>query len=278
MKLTEGNIQLTRDEFQLLSTLLHQRFGIKLTEQKRTLLIERLQKTLRQRGFQSFRQYYEYVVSEASGAALLELVDRVSTNHTFFFREPEHFTFLEEVVLPKLAKRTGAQAKQLRIWSAGCSSGEEPYTIAMVVAVALQLEWQAWDIGILATDISISVLQAAQSGIYSSSQLDSVPAKYRRLWQKVGSDMYQLRDNIRQCLLFRRLNLMNDSFPFQGKFDVIFCRNVMIYFDAATRSELVGKYAQVTQPEGYLMIGHSESINRNNGYYQYIQPAIYQRY
>ena len=268
--------QITEGEFNKLRKLLYDRFGFNLSDQKRTLVIERLQKVLRQRGFSSFSQYYEYVIQDPTGQALLELIDRISTNHTFFFREQEHFSFLREVVLPEVMERNAAaRQKKLRIWSAGCSSGEEPYSVAIELGKYFQSAIKEWDVAILATDISTSVLAKAESGIYNDNQLQGIDAALRRSFFLQVDQGWQVRPEVRKLVTFRRLNLMLDKYPFRGLFDLILCRNVMIYFDTATREQLVARFARYTQPGGYLFIGHSESLTRENQYFRYVQPAVY---
>ena len=275
-----GQQQLSMEEFDLIRKLVYDRFGIHLNEQKKSLVVERLQKTLRTGQFESFRAYYNYVVSDRSGKALLELVDRISTNHTHFFREKDHFVFMQTTWLPALKKaaQTAGKKKDIRIWSAGCSSGEEPYTIAMLLADQFEMDGSGWDIGILATDISTTVLEKAQAGLYSDSQLEQVPDVFKRkFFRPAGDGLYTVTPAIKDLVMFRRLNLMNKEYPFKGQFQIIFCRNVMIYFDEPVRNELLQRYHRYLEPDGYLFIGHSESIGRDNKYFRFIRPAIYQK-
>ena len=275
-----GQQQLSMEEFNLIRKLVYDRFGIHLNEQKKSLVVERLQKTLRTGQFESFRAYYDYVVSDRSGRALLELVDRISTNHTHFFREKDHFVFMQTTWLPALKKaaQTAGKKKDIRIWSAGCSSGEEPYTIAMLLADQFEMDGSGWDIGILATDISTTVLEKAQAGLYSDSQLEQVPDVYKRKYfRPAGEGLYSVAPVIKDLVMFRRLNLMNAEYPFKGQFQIVFCRNVMIYFDEPVREGLLARYHRYLEPNGYLFIGHSESIGRDNKYFRFIRPAIYQK-
>ena len=251
-----------------------------MNEQKKSLVVERLQKTLRTGQFESFRAYYDYVMRDRSGKALLELVDRISTNHTHFFREKDHFVFMQTTWLPALKKaaQTAGKKKDIRIWSAGCSSGEEPYTIAMLLADQFEMDGSGWDIGILATDISTTVLEKAQAGLYSDTQLEQVPDVFKRkFFRPTGDGLYTVTPAIKELVMFRRLNLMNKEYPFKGQFQIIFCRNVMIYFDEPVRNELLQRYHRYLEPDGYLFIGHSESIGRDNKYFRFIRPAIYQK-
>lgn len=273
------NIKLQDDEFRLISQLLYQRCGIYLTDQKRALVVERLQKTLRAGLFPSFKAYYSHVISDPSGKALLQMVDKLTTNHTFFFRETEHFDFLRLRVFPELMRALkSSDSRKIRIWSAGCSSGEEAYTAAMVINDILGDDLAGWDVGILATDISVSALEKAQSGIYKNDQLAHIPPQYRlRYFKPAGKGAWSVLPGIRDMILFRRLNLMNESYPFKGLFNVIFCRNVMIYFDSATQQRLINRLHQYTEPSGYLFVGHSESLSQYRSLYKYIQPAVYRK-
>lgn len=277
--MTENFFQLSDHEFQLISTLVRRRFGIDLGEHKRTLIVARLQKVLREGGFPDFQSYYDYVVSDPSGQALLTMVDRISTNHTFFFREKEHIDFFRTTALPRvfeIIRRKGQ--KGFRIWSAGCSSGEEPYTLAIVISDYFGDSLSAIDAGILATDISVTALEKAKTGVYTKEQISKVPPLYRqRYFTHLQRDLYEVRPSVKALVLFRRLNLMRQEYPFKERFHVIFCRNVMIYFDHTTRRQLLERFHRYTEPGGYLIIGQSESIDRSSALYRYICPSVYQR-
>lgn len=272
-------INLTIKEFDLISKLVYDRFGITLSENKRTLVVERLQKLVRQGGFESFEEYYDYVVADCSGKELLTLIDKISTNHTFFFREQEHFNFLKNEALPRLMEEKRRQGcSEFRFWSAGCSSGEEAYTLAITLSEYFGAELKKWKIGILATDIATSVLEKGAAGIYNDTQLANTPPELKRKYfQAVGPCQWEVTSEIKKMVMFRRLNLMNSCFPFNNNFDIIFCRNVMIYFDETTRNNLIEKYHRHIVPSGYLFIGHSETLSRQNDLFRYIKPATYQK-
>lgn len=271
--------QLSDEEFNLISQLVYQRFGIHLSLQKKTLVVERLQKTIRVGNFGTFRAYYEHVIADRSGKALLDLVDKISTNHTMFFREQDHFTYMQSTLLPRLIeaeKKSGR--KTIRIWSAGCSSGEEPYTIAMLLHDHLGVDFSSWDVGLLATDISTSVLEKAQAGVYADNQLENIPSIFsKRYFKPAGEGLVVISPELRKMIMFRRLNLMDKDFPFKGKFQLIFCRNVMIYFDGPTRDSLLARYHRYLESDGTLFVGHSESLNRDNPLFRYVKPAIYEK-
>ncbi|MFH7319956.1 CheR family methyltransferase [Desulfurivibrio sp. D14AmB] len=266
-------------EFRLIRTLVYERFGINLTDQKRALVVGRLQKLLRDGGFSSFDHYHEAVTADKSGTALDQLVNRISTNYTYFNREQAHFQFFTQTVLPDLvARQRTRNHRDLRIWSAGCSSGEEPYMLTMLMMEHLGSDYDSWSAGVLATDISDQALGRARRGIYEEEQVAKVPAAIKqKYFQRLGDDRWQVMEKLRQQVTFRRFNLMNRQFPFKKPFQVIFCRNVMIYFDTPTRQALVRRYHRHLEPGGYLFIGHSESLGRQQEDFQYIMPAVYRR-
>jgi chemotaxis protein methyltransferase CheR len=272
-------VTLTDKEYQLVRDLIYQRFGINLGDQKRSLVIGRLNKVLKQLGFDDFSGYYDYVISDTTGEALTTLVNRISTNHTFFYREADHFQYFSEKVLPEIVEKLKVQKRcDLRIWCPGCSSGEEPYTLAMLVAEYFGNQLALWDTGVLATDISLRVLEKAKAGIYTESNINNLPSGLRRKYfQQVSNDEWEISDKIKDMVLIRRLNLIRQSFPFKKQYQVIFCRNVMIYFDQPTRNTLVSQFHRYLEPGGYLFIGHSESLGRDNPYFNYIKPAIYRK-
>ncbi len=266
-------------EYRLMRDLVYDKFGINLGEQKRALITGRLQKVLKENGFGNFSEYYDYVNSDQSGQALTTLINRISTNHTFFYREKDHFEYFLETVLPQVAAQARQQGqKKLHLWCPGCSSGEEPYTLAMLLLEYLGRESDFWDAGILATDISSRVLEKAQAGSYSPESIAHLPRTYvLKYFERESTDSYQVSASLQKLVLFRRLNLMRKDYPFKGKFQVIFCRNVMIYFDQPTRTELVHRFHRYLAPEGYLFIGHSESLGRSDAHFKYIRPAVYQK-
>ena len=272
-------IDITEEEFHLITRLVYDKFGINLTDQKKSLVVGRLNKVLKNLGLTSFREYYHYVTEEQSGQALSALVDKISTNHSFFFREKDHFDFLQSTILPTLAlRKKEGETQSLRIWSAGCAAGEEIYTIAMIVREFLGQDLSGWDTGLLATDISLAVLNEARKGVYVLDKIKEVTPQYRsKYFTLYEGEKAAVREDLKSMVLFKRMNLMRDKFPFKGKFQVIFCRNVMIYFDNATRLNLVNKLADFIEDGGYLFIGHSESLGRENGRLKYVRPAVYQK-
>ncbi len=275
-------VGITEDEFKTISRFVYDKFGIKLGDQKKTLIIERLQKMLRTGGFSSFRQYFDYIISEPTGEAVLTFIDKVSTHHTFFFRENDHFEYMSNHALPYLVNKykQAGKAVDIRIWCAGCSSGEEPYSAAMCANEFIENnKLKPTDISILATDISVASLEKASNGVYQTPSLAHVPPLYRQKYFNAPSKdgNFYIKPFLKNMILFRRLNLMRNSYPFKGRFDIIMCRNVMIYFDAPARNLLIERFHHYSKDDGFLFIGHSESISRNSLIYKYIKPAVYQK-
>lgn len=269
------NATLTDREFEQFQSLIYQQVGIKLDDQKKTMLVSRLGKRLRALELSSFQAYLDNVNGKEGKEELTQLLDLVSTNKTDFFREPAHFDFLREVVLP-VAKDT----RTLRIWSSASSSGEEAYTIAMTLCEAIS-DRSAWNIKILASDISTRVLAKAASGIYEEERVSTVPKDLVRRYFLRGkgeqANMVKIRPQLNEMVTFRRVNLMDPTFPIKQPLDVIFCRNVMIYFDRETQATLIAKFYQYLRPGGYLFIGHSESLQWIEHSFDYIKPTIYQK-
>ena len=266
-------------EYKLISDLVYRTVGIHLDEHKKTLIVGRLQKFLREKEFSNFSQYYDYVNSDPTGQALKTLVTNISTNYTFFFRENDHFTFFLKNVLPQITEMLKKyKSRDLRIWCAGCSSGEEPYTLAILLLEYFGSEIKLWETGVLATDISEKALEKANNGIYSDENISGIPLPLRnKYFSRHDEKNWIVENQVKKLVLFRRFNLMRESFPFKKKFHVIFCRNVMIYFDKPTQNELVRRFYSNTEPGGYLFIWHSETLPRGDCSYDFIKPAVYRR-
>ncbi|MGH4120984.1 CheR family methyltransferase [Clostridium sp.] len=268
-------MNLKDSEFKELMEYMKVNYGINLTEKK--LLIEgRLCNMVMQKGFSNFSDYLKFVFVDSSGKEISTLINKLTTNHTFFMREAEHFNYFKDTVLPYLEKNI--KTKDLRVWSAGCSSGEEPYTLAMIITDYFGAQKPMWNTKILATDISQKVLQVAEKGIYSYDAVNTMPKMWvLKYFNKAENQNYQIGQEIRDEIIYRDFNLMTEIFPFKKKFHVIFCRNVMIYFEPKTKMELINKFYDITEPGGYLFIGHSESVNKNETKYKYIMPAVYRK-
>jgi chemotaxis protein methyltransferase CheR len=257
---TEREFDFTDADFQSLVRLAHEHAGISLAESKRNLVYSRLSRRLRTLGLRSFQDYRDYLA--ANSAELESFNNAISTNLTKFFREAHHFEHLRTHVAAGFAqtmvRKPGAR---LRIWSAGCSTGEEPYTIAAVLKREIP-DVHRYDSRILATDIDTEVIAKGARGEYPPASIEDVPRPYREFFKPGSGDKsgtIVMGDELRSLIVFRRLNLM-EAWPFRGKFDAIFCRNVMIYFDGPTKSALIDRFAQQLHPDGWLYIGHSESL------------------
>lgn len=263
---------LTPQEFGQISELAFRTCGIDLTNGKQELVQARVGKKIREGRFESFKQYYQNVVADTTGKELTALLDALTTNFTSFLREVAHFEFLRETIAPCLRG-------QIRIWSAACSTGEEPFTIALSLLEELGME-AASRIKILASDISTRVLDVAGAGVYQAQRFDQCPPDWPRKYLLRGTDRsegwYRIKPEIRKLVEFRRLNLM-EPFRQPQLFHVIFCRNVMIYFDKQTQAQLVNRLAACLEPGGYLLIGHSESLTGLRHPYEYVKPAVYRK-
>jgi len=267
---------LTDKEFQLIAQLIYDYSGIHLKPEKKTLMMGRLNSMLSEHKMTSFMDFYKFVKEDRTGKIISELIDRMTTNHTYFMREPEHFKYFEKEVIPYL--KSHVSNRDLRIWCAASSTGEEPYSLAMLLEDNLGNQYPAWDKKLLATDISVNVLEKAKHGLYEDERVSDIP----RLWKmnyfsKINASGYQVKESIKKQVIYRRFNLLEEVFPFKKKFHVIFCRNVMIYFDQQTKRDLVDKFYKHMEYGGFLFIGHSESIDRNHTQFKYIQPAVYRK-
>ncbi len=273
-------VQISQKEFQMIAELVYEKFGIHLTDKKISLVQGRLNKVLRRKEMNSFAEYFQALKDDASGIMLTELIDRISTNHTYFFREPAHFELLQERALDDVNSRLlGGQTQNLRLWCAGCATGEEAYTLAIVLREHFtELPVKPAHPLILATDISTEALSHAQQGCYEAGRLEMVPSKLiGRYFDRLADGRLAAKPALKNLILFRRLNFMSERFPFKNRFHIVFCRNVMIYFDQPTKNLLIRKFHGVMHDAGYLFIGHSESITRTSDEFSYIAPAAYQR-
>ncbi len=272
--------ELTDKEYRLFRDLVYEKSGINLGDQKQQLVRARLGKRLRSGNFASYRAYYEFVKKDTTGNELSALIDAIATNTTHLFREKQHFDFLRETVRGWLQDSAWrGRNGTLRVWSAGCSSGEEPHSLAMTVDDLLSnqhgIDWK-----ILATDISTKVLDKARAGVYESHRLGTVPESFRRRYfvrSGQAPGLMQISPNLQSRITFARFNLMTERFPFRHGFHFVFCRNVMIYFDRPTQESLVSRFTQHILPGGHLIIGHSESLNSLQHTLSYVRPTIYRK-
>ena len=264
--------ELTTAEFNRIRDYIKDNYGISLNDEKKTLVYSRLRKNLAEEGFTNFSDYFDHLIRDKTGESIVRFVDKITTNHTFFMREADHFDYLRDVVFPYIGEKYGHQ-KDFRLWCCASSSGEEPVTLQMLA----QDYFNNWDTQILATDISTQVLDKAVYGRYASEGVKTLPANWQNnYFRRVDDQFHETLPIIRQNIIYRKFNLM-EPMPFSRKFQVIFCRNVMIYFDAPTREAVVKKLYDVTEPGGYLFVGHSESLGSLSTQYQYIKPAVYRK-
>ena len=265
------------EDFQALRALVRDVTGISLSEQKRELVYGRLARRLRALNLRSFREYRE-LLSQDDGGELVQFCNAITTNLTAFFREPHHFDHLKQDVLGPLLHKPAA-GRRLRIWSAGCSTGEEPYSIAMSVLEAVP-DIERWDIRILATDLDSDVLEKARRGVYTAERLQTLSAERRERFFEPYHDAkepsYQVRPELTRLLTVKQLNLMH-PFPMKGPLDVVFCRNVVIYFDKDTQRELVARVSRLQRPGNLLFLGHSETLFKVSTDYTLIGRTIYRR-
>ena len=269
---------MTDRELKLFSEFIYAELGIKITQAKKTMLQARLQRRLRSLNMRSYGHYLEYLQSlKGLEVELPRMVDAVTTNTTSFFREPRHFEYLAQTILPQWQKRNRNRA--FTVWNAGCSSGEEPYTTAMTL-MDYHERVSPLNFGIVATDISTEILNKAARAVYEEEKIGAIPVELRRKYLMRSKDrarrMVRIVPELRQTVSFRRLNFMDD-FQFREKMDLIFCRNVMIYFDKKTQHDLVQKFCNHLEPGGHLFIGHSESLAGTGLPLRQLAPAIYVR-
>lgn len=261
-------------EFEKIRLLAYEHFGLDLHNGKQGLVSARLGKKLRELGLKSFQAYYDYVKADRTGAALEAMVDQLTTNHTSFFREPRHFEFLRKTVYPALHTRS-----QIHIWSAACSSGEEPYSIAMSMLEEAPQE-AGYKVKIKATDISTRVLEKAKNGVYPAERFEGIPIsimqRYLLKGQNAAANTYRFKREVRSMIEYGHLNLM-EKLPDGPLYSVIFCRNIMIYFDKPTQQSLVQRLTEHIEDGGYLFIGHSESLNSISHGLEYVSPATYRK-
>jgi chemotaxis protein methyltransferase CheR len=268
---------ITTEEFRRLQSVIYRESGIWLSEGKSTLLTGRLSKRMRALGLDSFAQYYNRVSSDDE--ELRTMLDAVTTNETQFFREPAHFQFLDRHVLPawQAEAAEGRRPKTIRVWSAGCSTGQEAYSLAMLLVDRLQLT-HGWSVEILATDLSRRVLTIAGEGVWDASKCSDIPPNYIRSFMLKGlgenEGKIKAAPSIR-IIRFLRLNLNDATYPPIGKFDLIFCRNVLIYFDAESRKRVIGRLLRHLHPQGYLFVGHAESLSSMSQSLQCVIPTVY---
>jgi len=263
----------TQQDFNQLCKLVNQHTGIQLAEGKEDMLYGRLSRRIRKLGLPSFKAYIQLLKKDEHSDEFGEFVNAVTTNLTSFFRENHHFDYLKQTVLPELMKRN-RDTKKIRIWSAGCSTGEEPYSIAMTVAETMP---PGWDVKILATDLDTDVLQHGETGIYDESRIEGLSKATIKRWfvrNKQHPGKVRVQPELQELIYFKQLNLLQ-PWPMKGPIDIIFCRNVIIYFDMPTKQTLMERYAKMLVDNGHLFLGHSEAMNHMSDSYTLAGKSVY---
>ncbi len=272
-----STFELKNSDFEKISRLVYEQCGIYLHEGKKELVKARLSKRLRAGSYKSFTDYYHYVTTEEGTEELISMIDSISTNLTSFFREESHFVRLRHIILSLMEKSGHRGSKNtLKVWSAGCSTGEEPYTLAITVAESIGQK--SLEASILATDISTKVLRVAESGIYAQERTKGIASPILKKYFQVGTGQSEgyvrVKNDLKKMITFQRFNLM-ERFPDRNNYDIIFCRNVMIYFDKKTQNILVNKFYDSLASGGYFFIGHSESLTGLKHQFNYVEPSVY---
>lgn len=274
----QGEFALSDREFNRVKARVYQEAGISLSEAKRTLVVSRLGKLVRTLRLNSFDAYLDYLERQGTPADAQEFINALTTNLTRFWREDHHFDHLEGYVRQLMTQRPrmGANGRpKLRIWSAGCSTGQEPYTIALSLLSAFP-ELKRWDFRILATDIDTNVVAKAAGGVYPEAELNGLAKERASLFERAGVGQVQIPAAVRELIAFKPLNLMHNPWPMKGPFDAVFCRNVAIYFDKKTQGELFARLGAILVPDGFLYIGHSENLGAGGANFRLVGKTIYQ--
>ena len=264
---------MTDRNFEAIKNIAYENTGIKLGDHKKNMVYGRLARRLRKLKISNFNEYCQ-LISRNDSTEMVDFINSITTNLTSFFRENHHFEFLHTTAFPALLRKNNA-SKRIRIWSAGCSTGEEPYSIAM--AVKSFLPFKNWDVKVLATDLDSDVVSKARKGIYSIERIESIDEKYKKffLFDQVNEKV-KVKDDVGRFITFNKLNLLNE-WPMKGEFDIIFCRNVVIYFDLETQKILFDRYYNILKKKSYLFIGHSESLHNVTSKFGTLGRTIYER-
>lgn len=277
----ESEVRLSDKEFNLLRKFIFEHTRISLSDHKRALVYSRLAKRLRFHGLKTYQEYYDFLQNhDPDGHERVEMINAITTNKTSFFRESHHFDYLRDTVFPEISAdaRNGKRTQRLRIWSAGCSTGQEPYTIAITVREFFRNSHD-WDINILATDIDTNVLQRARDGVYRDDQIQDVSNRLLQSYFLRGKGdkrgMVKISDDLKSLISFQHLNLFDPSWPMKDPLDIIFCRNVIIYFNKETQYKLINRMTQNLKPGGYIILGHSESLHGLENGLVHVKKNVY---
>ncbi len=267
---------MTNDEFIRIINYVENKTGIHLAE-KRSLVTGRLDNFLVRNGYSSYTDYMDQVEQDVSGKLTEELVNTLTTNHTYFMREKEHFELFKNIVLPEIKAAKGKE-KDLRIWCGASSTGEEPYTLAMIIKDFFSLESSSWDTKLLATDISTDVLRYAMKGEYTEEQIEPLPDSWKRRYFHKSTEpgKFMVVDDLKSQVLYRQFNLLSPM-PFKKPLQVVFLRNVLIYFEKDVKNDILRRIYECLEPGGYLFVGTTESVDRAAVPYRYVQPSVYRK-
>lgn len=271
--------EISDEEFHKIAVLTNKHFGIKLGPDKKALVLNRLHHVLRDKELKTINEYADYLEKSGDVEALKDFACRITTNHTYFYRETEHFKFLVDKAIPEfIQKHKGHSDKPFSIWSAGCSSGEEAYTLAIILAEYSETKKVCWNAKILATDLSEKMIKQAPVGAYNDTQLKYLPVLLKcKYFDRSADGTWHVKDCLKKRVSFDVFNLMTPRYPFNAEFDAIFCRNVLIYFDEKNRNDIINKFSRCQPGGAYLFISHSEVIAKEHPSYQYAIPAVYKK-
>jgi chemotaxis protein methyltransferase CheR len=270
----EREFKFTVDDFNVLRKISNEYSGIQVPDERFDMFYSRLSKRVRKLGLNDFREYCAYLKSNHDDE-FTEFINAITTNLTSFFREQHHFDYLKNIVIPELLERNKSQ-KEINIWSAGCSTGEEPYSIAITL---LENVPKDWTVKIFATDLDTNVLHTASTGIYTEDRIADLPTEILKRWflkSKSSPSNVKVKPELQAIITFKQLNLMQE-FPMKTPFDVIFCRNVLIYFDRETKASLAKRYAKLLHSKSWLFIGHSESLNQICNEFELVSTTTYRK-
>lgn len=276
MAVEQLDMTMSDKQFAHVTNLLRTKLGINIEAEKRPMLTSRLQHLVRKAGCTSFEQYFSRHLVRPDRKTLSTLADGLSTNHTFFWREPPHFDAFTRIVLPE-AKARHESDKDVRVWCAAASTGQEPYTLVMLMRELWGPAYGGWQLGVLGTDISDRALTIARRGDYDAEDIERLPVVLRTKYTTPDGGRYRIREDIRQQVTYRRLNLVADRWPFRGRFDCVFLRNVLIYFNTETKRTLLERIAFHMVPNGVVFIGMSETLRNIAPQFRMVQPGMYRK-
>lgn len=276
MNTQDREFEFNQSDFDFLADLVFEKTGIHLAPHKKNMVYSRIARRIRKLELNNFAEYCNFITSEKGGTEIMDFINAVTTNLTHFFRENHHFEHLTKTAIPEILEKN-SKNKRLRIWSAGCSSGMEPYSIAMTLRSAFR-DVDSWDAKILATDIDTNMLERGASGIYPSEEYDNIPERFKNEFVKLNQqkDEMVMSDKLKKLIHFKRLNFI-EPWPVRGPFDIIFCRNVVIYFKKETQKIIFNQFANVLKTGQYLYIGHSENLHGVSDRFQLIGKTIYKK-